>query len=283
MRRIKRKCVKEGRDRLKESSDQQQHSVEESASTEISRSRKYGSKRQQTTNTTVTTKRAEIEDEKWRLKLAELKEHRAKHNSFTVQRKHNASLEHWIWKQRNTWRKNELSEERRNLLESIGFFDEFKMLTGDAKWMQQFKQLKDYQVNHGHCIVNRKHTLSLNKWVWWQNKFSKENEIPQHRRDLLKSIGFFDQNESAVAAQSPRGSFIDLTISNKDEKIPVQKACRRMSLIDRTLFLEDAVGLTPKSNRNLCSRVTLLEKELFVNVKKGTITERINSLEKEVE
>lgn len=254
---------------------------------------------------------------KWMSRFEELKIHRVKNGHFKVNRKLNSRLEQWIWYQKR--RKNILLPERRNLLDSIGFFDEVgsvatstdtevkgkrkstevssvatsnnskkttcrkgKFASDDARWMSRLQQLKDYRVNHGTFEVDRKDDKTLHNWIWRQKKYLNTNEISKKRRDLLESIECFSQNEPEAAAQSSQTLF-DLTISDQDEKTSKQKPRQRTSLIGRTLFLEDAVGLTPKPNHNLCNRVTLLEKELFAEVKTGTITERIHSLEKEVE
>ena len=59
-----------------------------------------------------------------------------------------------------------------------------------------------------------------------------------------------------------------------------QQPSPRTSLIDRSLFLENTVRIAPDPNDNLCSKVTLMEVEVFGNVQKGTFVEWIHVLEK---
>ena len=161
--------------------------------------------------------------------------------------------------------------------------------SNDAQWMSRFQQLKDYRAKHGHFEVTYKQDMPFRQWIYRQKIFFKKNELPQKRRDLLNSIGLFDQNEPVAKAKSNNESLFDLTLSDEDEESDrgeeavLQQPCRRISLVDRTLILEDAVGVTTKSNDILCNRVKLLEMELFGKAKVGRIAERINALENEVE
>lgn len=229
-------------------------------------------------------------DVNWMLKFEELKAYEATHGHIKVPRKHDKTLQQWMWRQRYHWRKNELPEEKRNLLDSLGFFNQGDLTTPNrarnketapdyAKWILQ---LKDYRAKHGDFHVVPVRDKSLYNWVWRQKRLIKQNELPQKRRDLLASIGFFEQNESVATAPSHQRILIDLTSSRRNAKVTLQQPSPRTSLIDRTLFLEKAVGIAPDPNDNLCSKVTFMEVEVFGNVKKGTIVERIHALEKEL-
>ena len=150
------------------------------------------------------------------------------------------------------------------MLLSFFFFKNWTALF-DAKWISKFKERK-HQTKNGHFDVR-----SSRKLRWWclkQKDFLIKNKLPKETRDILKRIGFINQNESAVAAQPKQASAINLTFSARKESVTLQPR-RRMCLIYRTIFLEQAFGITiPKTNYNIWSKVTHLEMELYGNTKK---------------
>merc|ERR1712194_828124 len=52
------------------------------------------------------------------------KKHKAKKGNFELQKKTNNSLYYWMWKQKRLSQENRLLEERRNMLDGVGFFNE---------------------------------------------------------------------------------------------------------------------------------------------------------------
>jgi len=75
------------------------------------------------------------------------------------------------------WRRNDMSEERRNLLDEIGFVwnaEEFRgtaagarNASGDESWSLMYSKLKAYKQKYGDCLVTRnfKDDMKLGRWV----------------------------------------------------------------------------------------------------------------------
>jgi len=65
-----------------------------------------------------------------------------------------------------------LTEERMQVLSSIGFVWDVVQADNDARWKKRFEELKEYKAIHGHCNVPQ--STDLGKWVKMQvsNSFS---------------------------------------------------------------------------------------------------------------
>jgi hypothetical protein len=62
--------------------------------------------------------------------------------------KEDPSLGRWVCSQRALFKAGKMGPERKRMLEEIGF--EFTK-TQDENWNVQFKKLRDYHAEHGHC------------------------------------------------------------------------------------------------------------------------------------
>lgn len=99
---------------------------------------------------------------------------------------------------------HKLSEEKRKLLNDIGFSwksdgNTLKLIAqkkSDEAWMLRFEELKTYKYIHGHCRVPAKSMdySTLGTWVSVQ----RNKELSKERRTLLESIGFFDSSPAMV-------------------------------------------------------------------------------------
>ena len=92
-------------------------------------------------------------------------------------------------------KKSAMTEDRKSLLESIGFVWE---LRSKDTWRKQFKELKKYATKEGHC--NETFNFSKNKQLGMlvKNRIShnrllregKKSTMTKDRKSLLESIGF---------------------------------------------------------------------------------------------
>ncbi len=91
------------------------------------------------------------------------------------------------WVQSQRYNKDQLSKERLNRLDSIGFiWDQL-----EYKWEKHFLALLKYFKREGHTLVPTSHTeneLALGSWV--RNQRSSRSEIPEARQKRLGEIGF---------------------------------------------------------------------------------------------
>lgn len=110
----------------------------------------------------------------------------------------NAKLGSWAHDQRQSFRKGTLPENRKKLLESIGFTLETKQLTqrnttkNDEKWQQQYQKLVEYKKKHNNANVPQRYSEepSLGIWCDTQRQQYARDLLREDRKNLLKDIGF---------------------------------------------------------------------------------------------
>lgn len=96
-------------------------------------------------------------------------------------------LAQWIIRQRMILKNNNLSQERIDKLNSIGF--DWSPI--ESAWNEGFKELITFKEKYGHMILSRNPEFSfLKHWVFNQRKLFKENKMTQSNIDKLNSIGF---------------------------------------------------------------------------------------------
>jgi|UniRef100_A0A6T7GZC1 hypothetical protein len=136
----------------------------------------------------------------WNHRLAELLAFQQVNGHLNVPRR-SGTLGQWVMTQRRQYkiglkgeRTTQLSEERQNALNSIGFewVVDKKSLRG---WDDRFKDLVAFKEKYGHTNVRQKEG-SLGRWVSTQRRhyrFLQEDEqsqLNQARVDRLNQIGF---------------------------------------------------------------------------------------------
>eukprot|EP00957_Ditylum_brightwellii_P001098 87621-Ditylum_brightwellii.AAC.1 len=87
----------------------------------------------------------------------------------------NKSLGKWVGTQRLAYKKNALSSDRVQQLNSIGFiWDPL-----EHGWNEHFNQLCTFKAQHGHCSVSEgdEQNKSLGKWVNHQRASYKKNAL----------------------------------------------------------------------------------------------------------
>merc|ERR1711957_792184 len=99
----------------------------------------------------------------------------------------------WVSNQRRFYKRGELSPERCEQLESVGF--EWVLGGGgsrpnDELWRTRYIDLVHYLMEHGNCNVPQKGHGSLGQWVGKQRQSHKGGRLSQCRIDYLESIGF---------------------------------------------------------------------------------------------
>tara|TARA_B100000212_G_scaffold186855_1_gene140938 strand:- start:138 stop:1442 length:1305 start_codon:yes stop_codon:yes gene_type:complete len=123
-------------------------------------------------------------DEGWNSKYQQLKE-------FYSQEKHSSPpkdspLYPWCNRQRVSNNKNQLSEKKINLLNSLGFVWNKR----EESWKGYFIQLKEFFDKEGHISISNKENSSLYIWCNHQRQRYKSNKLSNEKIDLLESIEF---------------------------------------------------------------------------------------------
>ncbi len=99
----------------------------------------------------------------------------------------NPQLGSWIATQRSKFNKGQLSQERRQRLESIGVIWD----PHTAAWEDQFIALEEFKAAHNHCNVPKEYSLNptLGAWVSKQRKLFNQKNLSSERVEKLENIG----------------------------------------------------------------------------------------------
>ena len=91
-------------------------------------------------------------------------------------------------RQRGSYLKGKLSDDRIKLLEEIGFVWDIL----ESQWEEMFEALKEYKNNHDHCNVPATWTENqqLGYWVTVQRRSYKDETLSEDHIKRLEDIGF---------------------------------------------------------------------------------------------
>ena len=130
-------------------------------------------------------------DEKWDEMFRQLKEFKKEHGHCRVpyRYKKNPKLGTWVHNQRQVNRKGKLAPERKLRLDYLGFIWRFKSYD-DERWEEMFRQLNEFQMEHGHCSVPKKHP-KLRIWVQNQWRAKAEEKLTPERERRMEGLGIF--------------------------------------------------------------------------------------------
>jgi superfamily II DNA or RNA helicase len=115
----------------------------------------------------------------------------------SYQTKDGLSLGDWVNNQRTFKKRGNLSAERIQRLETIGF-----VWSGEeARWETGYLQLVAYKAVEGHCNVPHRHQtkdgVHLGTWLNTQRATKKRGKLSDERSDRLEAEGFFWSGEEA--------------------------------------------------------------------------------------
>jgi len=96
----------------------------------------------------------------------------------------NPKLGHWVYIQRQHWKKKKLTDDRIQRLDEIGFIWD--------KWQEMFSALVDFKKTHGHCDVpyGWLDNPELGDWVRRQRIEIRIAKLSEGRIRRLNGIGF---------------------------------------------------------------------------------------------
>ncbi|MDO8805241.1 MAG: helicase associated domain-containing protein, partial [Elusimicrobiota bacterium] len=100
----------------------------------------------------------------------------------------NPGLSKWVTRQREFKNKGQLSKERANQLNAIGF--DWNPLV--AAWEENFQALEQYKTKHGDCNVpiTWSENLVLAQWVLYQRSRRIKGQISKEQVNRLTTLGF---------------------------------------------------------------------------------------------
>ena len=83
-----------------------------------------------------------------------------------------------------------MSEERRNMLDSIGFTWKFREARVSVPWEVRFQELVDYKQVHGDCNIPYDYNTNKQIGYWVSRQRQNKETMSENRRNQLNSIGF---------------------------------------------------------------------------------------------
>jgi len=139
-------------------------------------------------------------DTQWADRLNELVAYKEKQGNLHVPQNYHSGLGSWLSQQKLYASKGRLSEERKTMLEQIGFSWDNRKPKSD--WDHRFNELICYKEKQGSLEVPRSYPGGLGTWVGNQKSFLKKNQISDERRQKLIELGLeFESLESRWEAK----------------------------------------------------------------------------------
>jgi hypothetical protein len=138
----------------------------------------------------------------------------------------------WVIGQRHNRQKGQLSEERKEKLDSIGFIWSKKAMTDSQLWEFRFQQLVEYKSQHGDCNVPTQNDQNpqLGSWVGTQRAFRKNGRLSKERQDKLDAIGFdWKANRNKL--------------KHTDWNLRFEQLCDFQKLLDIATFLASSIPI----------------------------------------
>ena len=143
-------------------------------------------------------------DQKWHQQRQKLVEFKQKNGHCMVPQgyEQDKSLGQWVSRQRTLYTNNNMGQDRKELLNEIGFVWKADNLVAriaagrakgdDMRWRQKYEKLVEFQRKNGHCIVPKVFVQdkALGNWVSAQRKKYASNTLREDRKDLLEALEF---------------------------------------------------------------------------------------------
>jgi hypothetical protein len=158
-------------------------------------------------------------DKKWNMKYEQLVKFKQEKGHCMVPPRYeqNNSLGMWVSTQRTFLRNNKIRQDRKRILDAIGFawkadYTHFK--PDDKLWIHQCKKLVEFKRKKGHCMVPFRYEEdnSLGIWVSTQRKHHNNNKIRLDRKEILDQIGFAWKGCTPAPRSSSSSSTTDVRI-----------------------------------------------------------------------
>jgi len=125
-------------------------------------------------------------DDLWEQRLNQLIEYKGEKGNTNIPIRI-SPLGRWVKRQRELFKKGELSDERINSLNEIGF--EWQGVHKDLQWEKYFDELVAYKEEKGDTKVPRS-LGKLGSWVRRQRQSFKEGAMTEERTNKLNELGF---------------------------------------------------------------------------------------------
>ncbi|MCE3232592.1 MAG: type restriction protein res subunit [Rickettsiaceae bacterium] len=131
-------------------------------------------------------------DSSWYAKFEQLKKFKEKNGHCNIPQagQYKKTLGPWVNKLRLSYKEGRLLEEKKVLLDQLGFC--WEGIYEDL-WYTNFEKLKKFKEKHGHCNVPREYEKKdkvLVAWVYAQRNSYAKDILLKERKILLNQLGF---------------------------------------------------------------------------------------------
>ena len=127
----------------------------------------------------------DLHDASWMEQYGQLTEFRNKNGHCNVPQDY-GQLGFWVRNQRAFLKKNELKQERYELLQQIDFI----WNVPEYVWQNHFEKLVAYKIQNGHCNVPYSFGDGLGGWLYNQRRLYESGKMSEERMHKLEAIGF---------------------------------------------------------------------------------------------
>lgn len=121
----------------------------------------------------------------WEYWYDKLVEYNDTHETSMVSREENEELYYWCSRQRNSYNKEKLPEDRVDSLKLLNFIWDFK----NYKWFQMYQKLKDYKSKNNDCKVPKRY-IDDSQLFFGVGTQRKKNHMTKERLNALDELGF---------------------------------------------------------------------------------------------
>ena len=125
----------------------------------------------------------------WETRFKELLKYRAKRGDCNIPVRSKGGIGTWVSNQRRAYKDGELSQDRIDQLNGIGFKWSLKE-RGPLQWEMRFEELIEYKAKHGSCNVPPKRQGRFGEWIQKQRYRCKMGKLSKDRINCLDGIGF---------------------------------------------------------------------------------------------
>jgi Helicase associated domain len=125
--------------------------------------------------------------ERWDAMLERLRNYRSINGHCAVPARYSLDPQLGNWANNQRAKYQNLSEERRQHLDDIGFVPG---MSATERWDSMLERLRDYQNVNGHCAVPAKYSLDPQLGLWVVNQRIKYQNLSEEQRQRLEDIGF---------------------------------------------------------------------------------------------
>lgn len=124
-------------------------------------------------------------DSVWNEGFKKLLDYKAEHGNVDVPKHPNTKIGTWVSVQRKAKSRGEISEERLQQLNEIGFVWD----AHESRWDERFRELCAYKDTHGHLNIPTSST-GLGSWVHIQRRAKRNGKLPAEKIRRLDEVGF---------------------------------------------------------------------------------------------